>query len=1252
MKNITTLLLFLFINISSFSQIVLNDYNGETVNTCGEQFILNGTHNAGDTYIVTLCDNDPDSTHVSAAFSAWNFGGGDMLCVYDGTDTSYPLLGCYDETNFQVPWAMTASPSNMTGCLTFVFVSNGGGSSFESTTNCEFHCQYFNAVIDSTSEPIHDNLYVDVCQGSTITFYGSGNYLYNGGLYNQSDSQCSFEWDFGDGSPVQTGQVVTHTFPHEGGGYMINLKITDQYGCVNRNDIDLKVRQSMTPEWRLGTDTICPMQVVTVDGAAASPPAWDNTPTTVVAGETYLPDGDGDSYQTDLTFDIFGDQTLDSLNMLEGICVNMEHSFLGDLVMQITCPNGQTVTLENQGGGGTYLGEPIDGYDDATPGVGYDYCWGPNPTYGVMNDEASNYSTLPAGTYTSYESLSGLLGCPLNGIWTFTVTDNWSADDGFIFSWGIDFAPWVFPDYWGFQNTITQYDWTGENILTYQDSVITVAPTTEGSACYNVTVTDDFGCTYDTVTCITVRNANDPECYCETPPTIISFQNPNCFGDNVTYTYTGNADINNSTFTWNFAGGTVVSGDVSGPGPIEVSYPTDGTFNVSLHVVQGICVPSDSTFQVVIPPQLTANISGTNELCYGDAIGTINVQTNGGTTPYSYTWSDGGNATPDRSNLIAGNYIVTISDANGCSLEQTYEVTQPPLLQIIDESHVDILCNGDHNGEINIQATGGTPNLTYDIGSTTQVNDGHFTQLDGGTYNITITDVNGCTTISSPITIIEPPKLQFTNIQVTPISCYGMSDGKIITSVTGGAGNYDFNLNNNHQTSGTFTGLDQNNYTLVVTDDNQCQISFDTTIIEPPKLVASIPNEIVICEGESANIIASVSGGTPSYNYHWGHTSDDIDNVNVSPTNDTQYSLYVTDSKNCTSEKSFCNVLVSPDVFLTAQTDVDSICPGDPVSITSEATGGNHQYTYYIDDNIANNNETVFPPQSHDYTVKVIDGCGKTASVVLPVTVFPVPNINFYPDITSGCQPLKVTFSETSSGTGDNFNWNFGDGSPENIGTQKNPIHIYENSGTFDVSLTVTSSHGCENTLHQYNLIHVYKKPTAKFTANPEITTIIKPTIVFNNLSEDASAYTWGFGDGDSSLVENPIHKYSSDYIKDYLVTLIAESVHGCKDTVKKTVSIKEQFTFYAPTAFTPDGDGINEEFLVKGSGIDLDNFWLGIFDRWGELIWESNDIFQGWNAIAKNHKKVQPGVYKWTVRYKDTNGVEHEETGNVNVIY
>ena len=114
---------------------------------------------------------------------------------------------------------------------------------------------------------------------------------------------------------------------------------------------------------------------------------------------------------------------------------------------------------------------------------------------------------------------------------------------------------------------------------------------------------------------------------------------------------------------------------------------------------------------------------------------------------------------------------------------------------------------------------------------------------------------------------------------------------------------------------------------------------------------------------------------------------------------------------------------------------------------------------------------------------------------------------------------------------------------------------------------------------------------------------------------------------------------------------LVVETDKGCLDTAIHQITVQDEFIIYVPTAFSPDGDGINDGFKAVGHGIDLDNYFIAIYDRWGEIIWSSTDLFEEWNGTAKNRKTVQIGSYKWLVVCKDFNGIEYTKSGNIVVI-
>ena len=1410
---------FLIILFAITSQIVFSQTytinNGGDIDACDGTFNI-GTHTAGDEFTMTICSDNPDSSHVSVAFGGWNFSGGDILYVYDGSDTSYPMLGAgsYDENNFWSPLALTAGSSNMTGCLTFVFVSNGGGSTFSGHINCQFSCQYFDAVIDSTSEQT-DILYTDICQGETVTFYGSGDFPYNGGLYNQDNSQCTFTWDFGDGSPVATGQVVSHTYT-EGGGYWINLTVRDQFGCRNMNDIDHRVRVSMTPTWTSETETICPGETVTIGASANSSSAaahsepWTSEVNNTVDGQTYLPDGNGDTYHTELVFDAFGNQTLDSLSMLESICVNMEHSWLYDLIIEITCPDGTTITLADPGGSTmVYVGEPLEAEGSGYPGVGWDYCFSPNPTYGLFDGDEAVYEVgvgtyMPAGSYTSLDPLDGLLGCPLNGVWQITITDQWAMDDGFIFSWGVNLAPWVLPITWGFENEIVSYNWEGENIISFQDSILTVAPTTEGTVCYDVTVTDDFGCEYDHQTCIEVLSSSNPICPCITPATTINFTEPLCYGDNITLEYSGTAD-STCVFEWNIGALTLVSGDLNTSGPILISFPTSGIdYEIDLTVTHyndlGIACPSTydtisittptqiiltethidascglqdgeinlsvtggtlpylfdwdndgtgdnddnedllniglGTYNIIVtdnnlcteemsinitqPASFTLSETHENALCFGDNNGSIDILATGSST-YYYDWDTDGvgdnDDDEDLLNIIAGNYSLTVTDENDCQVSINVDITEPSELTI-SEIHENINCFGGVDGEITITANNGTPNYEYSLDNINFQTGNTFASLTTGLYTVYVIDSNSC---PKDIAIqIEQPTQLLTSANPSNISCFGLTDGEIDLDIAGGTPPYTYNWSDGSHTEdidslennlyyvtvedannclaldtgeitepfqivvndnlnsilcyGDETGVidisvsggvtpytynwnnqsitqDLNNipagdYLVTVTDNSGCSMVKNLNLSQPNLLIASLPNDYMHCNNDT-EILATVEGGTTPYTYQWNNGST-LQSINYQTNHTETYTITVVDDNGCKSfdEITITITTISLDVFANK----DTVCPGDPVLVTTNIVGGIPPFTIYDNGQISTFPVIVYPNGQETYTLNVVDACGNSDDANLDIYTHPISPLSFTADKLSGCAPLTVNFNQNAYSYDFDYIWNFDDVSDNNLSLSINPVHIFTEGGFYDISVNVTDSNGCKNQLTIPNMIEVYSSPEAKFEAYPDVVSILNPTIEFTNYSSGNYNNFWSFGDGDSSMYVDPIHDY--ELITEYYVTLIVESEKGCLDTSKHLIRVKDEFTLYIPTAFTPDNDGINDSFKAVGHGIDTDNYSLRVYDRWGELIWTTTDLYDTWNGFAKNGSElVQNGTYRWLVICKDFNGVEHTKSGNVTVI-
>jgi subtilisin-like proprotein convertase family protein len=223
-----------------------------------------------------------------------------------------------------------------------------------------------------------------------------------------------------------------------------------------------------------------------------------------------LPDGSGTSYSTCINVNCYSPgQLVTSASNIQNICINMEHSYLGDLQIVIVCPNGTIVPLKlySSGGGSTYLGNPLD--DPAIgPGTGFNYCFAmgapttlvSGPT--VISGTPAGPSIAP-GTYAPNGNFSSLVGCPLNGSWCIKVTDNMGSDNGYIFGWDINFNV-TLPASASFTPNIVSQVWSGANIISTSGNNSTIQPTTGGTHCYTLTAVDNFSCTYNTVRCINV----------------------------------------------------------------------------------------------------------------------------------------------------------------------------------------------------------------------------------------------------------------------------------------------------------------------------------------------------------------------------------------------------------------------------------------------------------------------------------------------------------------------------------------------------------------------------------------------------------------------------------------------------------------------------------------------------------------------------------------------------------------------------
>ena len=225
-------------------------------------------------------------------------------------------------------------------------------------------------------------------------------------------------------------------------------------------------------------------------------------------------------------------------------------------------------------------------------------------------------------------------------------------------------------------------------------------------------------------------------------------------------------------------------------------------------------------------------------------------------------------------------------------------------------------------------------------------------------------------------------------------------------------------------------------------------------------------------------------------------------------------------------------------------------------------------------------------------------------------------------------------------------NWDFGDGNNSN--SCSNASNTFSTAGSYDVTFTLTDLNNCTNSATQVDLIDVFPLPSANFSYTPTQSSIVDPVVYFTDLSSDAISWNWDFQIG-SSTVQNPIFNFENQGI--YSVELTINSANGCEDVIIKVIEIKDEFLIYIPNAFSANDNGINDVFLPVSNGLDPVNYDFYIFNRWGELIFESHNIDVGWDG-TQNGEKCKQDTYVYKIFARDViYGKNREFVGHVNLI-
>jgi gliding motility-associated-like protein len=693
----------------------------------------------------------------------------------------------------------------------------------------------------------------------------------------------------------------------------------------------------------------------------------------------------------------------------------------------------------------------------------------------------------------------------------------------------------------------------------------------------------------------------------------------------------------NSVITWTNAAGATI-----GTGATVTVNPTQNTFyvaSVSSITCGGTAQSSsftynDTIFVNISNPVVTAGAQ--NADCLTGQGGILGATASGALAPFNFVWNTIPPTNSDSAfNVPVGTYTVTLTDANNCIATATATITQQGALNTNIISTTDLLCKNVPTGSLQVLGFGSTPPYTYFLNNDTSLT-GIFSNLFAGTHDITIKDAIGCSAVVQ-VTLNEPAQpLSIVQTAHNNVSCFGNNDGSASFTASGGTAPYDFSSGITNSSTGNFNNLTANDYLFSVSDANGCFVTFPDTITEPQLLTVQIGSfSPVICYGQSnGTATAVVAGGVGPYFYNWN--SNPVQNnplANNLPAGN--YTVQVSDNNGCTASNA-----------LTANADL-FICQTFDTTLVAFASGGFGTLNFnWMPGNISNDSALVAPDITTIYTVTVTDSLGCTVSEDVEVTVYGSPLPLITKNASSGCQTFCPTFTDLTLYPPGSINayreWDFGDEQ-----TAKNDSlidHCYNNPGSYAVTLTVITDKGCRKTVTWENYIEVFPQPIAAFTTNPTSTDIQNPIIQLANLSREADSYQWNFGDSDSLFSQDMTHHTYRD-TGIFTIRLIAQNNHNCIDSAQAKIVILPYYTFYVPDAFTPNGDGLNDEFEIKGSYIQACN--LEIFDRWGRVMFSR----AGTGGISWDGANAPQGVYVYKIKMKDTQNQDFEYVGNVKVL-
>lgn len=681
--------------------------------------------------------------------------------------------------------------------------------------------------------------------------------------------------------------------------------------------------------------------------------------------------------------------------------------------------------------------------------------------------------------------------------------------------------------------------------------------------------------------------------------------------------------------TWS---GTGITNTVAGtfdPGTSGI-----GSFTIT-YTIAGTCGATDTAI-VTVSDNLDATINDMGPVCLGGAAFNYTAANGGGTwSGAGITNAAAGTFTPSAAGV--GTFIITYTIPGSCGNTDTTLITVNP------NSNATIIqpppfCISDPPTNLTPVTLGGMW-LGTGITSSTL---GTFNPSVSGPGSFIITYLIGGSCGSSDTVIVTVNLPPDPSVAAPAPACVG--DAPFNLSAASSGGNWT-GTGITSTTAGTFDPSNSGvgTFQVIYTIPGSCGAADTIMVTIDPLDNATITPQAPLCPGSApVNFTAATTGGS------WSGTG--ITNA-VTGTFDPgaagvgSHVITYSIPGPCGNIDTVMMVVTPP---VTASiTAIPPVCfNAAPFTLLASPAGG-----VWSGSGITNTATGAYDPSTtggagtYTITYSVSGACGDTTTSSIVVNAVPNPGITS--NVNSGCEVLCVSFTETVSTICSSVVYDFGDG---NTSTSSSPSNCYTSAGTYSVVITCTDGNGCTGSTTMTNMIDVYPNPVAEFTSTPSIAAVNAP-ITFTDVSTGGTNSFWNFGDpgsgNNTSTLTSDIHAYDAEGT--FCVTLVSATTFGCTDTIIHCVTIANDASYNVPNVFTPNGDGVNDEFFIQTTSVK--SLTCSVFDRWGLKLAEWNTVNGNWDGRTTTGNIAPDGVYYYIMRAVGTNDKEFEQQGFIQVL-